>query len=592
MARLAGWLVVLTAVCGVAAAETQITVDAATALVLGDQAEVSGRLFGLTAFEGFTSVVADADYRARVAALRPGCLRFTAGSHWFVPPAYDPAWYETPEAARQFGQALLFGSHYPLGRFLPLVRQMEAEPMASLGGAPQYLGYEGSDRPEDFDKWAAYCVGLIGLWRRFDPGLRLVQVWNEPNADWFRDSRAKEQGGAAALHIAMANKVAAALKQRYPDLQVGGPVLCWPPAWPPGQAGQKPWYTWEQWTLPWLRATRATIDFFDFHVYDVSPEDFAVQTEMLANAALLLQKRRLPIWVTESNYSLRPEEVADPAAVFSRRVLPYERFLLRGVLPQADKLAGNLVHDLHAKNFTVLPRGADDPDPMYWLLWVLRDLRGRRVVADCSDPELLTYATLEQDRVTLVAFNDSNAEKPVTLQANLPGGWWTGPEIRALVPDAKQGCTRPQLPAECTRDGARATVSLAVPAYGTASISFRLPLFPVPSRQRTRRESFADQTLVALGEQAVRVRLPAQAAPAERGWLRLGLLGIGKQDAVGVRLNGTELSAAATALQDLPLQAGALHGDDELQVWLKRPAAQPTAALAFAALVTEMTTAP
>ncbi len=179
-----------------------VDVNAATAVVLGEQDEITANMFGITAFEGFPAVVADRDYRAKVAALRPGCFRFGGGIAWFAPKEYDPAWYATENAKRDFEQTLLFGARYPFGRFLPVVRELGAEPMLSLGGPPEYLTQEGTNNPSDFDKWAEYCAEYVGLWREFDPNLRLVQIWNEPNASWFRDPRANDKGTSAAdLHI-------------------------------------------------------------------------------------------------------------------------------------------------------------------------------------------------------------------------------------------------------------------------------------------------------------------------------------------------------------------------------------------------------
>jgi len=570
-------------------AQATVTVDAHTAVVLGNQPTISGNLFGITAFEGFPNVIADRDYRARVAALRPGCFRFSAGSSWFAPATDDAAWYDTPEAARQFEQTLLYGNRYAFGRFLPVVRELGAEPMASLGGAPQVLAYKDTNRPADFDKWAAYCTGLIGLWRKFDPKLRLVQIWNEPNADWFRDDRAKKDGPSPTdLHIQMANKVATALKQRFPDLLVGGPVLCWPPAWPADQKGQEPWYTWNQWTVPWLKGTKGSIDFFDFHVYDVSPEDFAVQTEMVANEARLQQGRNLPVWITESNYSLTDAELDNPQAIWSKRVLPYERFLLRGVLPQGDKIAGNLVHDLHAKHYTVLPRGADDPDPLYWLLWVLRDLRGKRLVAASSDPALSVFATLEEDCVTLVAFNDSAQTKSVAIEAALPGGWWTGPDVRSIGPDEKGRCQRLKLPLECKHEGGKAVGTLQLPAYATASVNFRLDSFAQPGRTLARQESFGDRTLQFLkGTEPVAVTIAGPKTAPARAWLRVGLLGVQPEDKVTANLNGIAIPLQPTALQEIPLDLGALKETNQLEVKLAQPSTNSRLALGFAALIFE-----
>ena len=66
-----GWVASCPATAG-----TKVVVDASCGHVVGEQAEIRGRMFGVTAFEGFPNVVWDADYRGKLAALRPGALRF------------------------------------------------------------------------------------------------------------------------------------------------------------------------------------------------------------------------------------------------------------------------------------------------------------------------------------------------------------------------------------------------------------------------------------------------------------------------------------------------------------------------------------
>ncbi len=55
-----------------------VTVDASANVILGDRPEISASLSGLMAFERGPAVVADADCRARIAALRPECIRDAA----------------------------------------------------------------------------------------------------------------------------------------------------------------------------------------------------------------------------------------------------------------------------------------------------------------------------------------------------------------------------------------------------------------------------------------------------------------------------------------------------------------------------------
>lgn len=585
----AAWLA-LCGVCVCASASAQVQVDAHTNLVLGEETQISSRMFGITAFEGFPSVVADRDYRAAVAALRPGVFRFGGSVSWFCPNEYDPSWYGTDDALRQFGQTLLFGATYPFGRFLPVVRELGAEPMFSLGAPPEYLTQPETSNPSDFDRWAEYCAAFVGLWKRCDPTLRLVQIWNEPNASWFRDPRTKQEGvTATSLHIEMANKVATAIKERFPGVRIGGPVLCWPPSWPAAQQGMAPWYTWNMWTVPWLQETKETIDFFDFHVYDVLAPDFAVQAEMVANQAWVTQGRPLPIWITESNTNLTEEERTDPRAICEKRLLPYERLLLRGMLPQTDKVAGNLYHDLHAKNHTLLPRAADDPDPMYWLLWILRDLRGLRVVAESADPDVVSYATVEEDRVTVVLFNDSPQEKTVPLSVNMPCGYWTGPTVRAIGPGPEGTCQKLEVSVQLTRDGSKASGPVVLPGFATASISFLRDTFSAPPRQRVVQEYFGDRTLQFLTAAApVRVTIAVPTVQQARARLRLGLLGTTGQEQLKVTLNGNELPVRATAFQELELKAESVAASNVVELQLMQETDNPRLALGFCSIVTEV----
>ena len=125
----------------------EVNVDATCGVVLGEVETISSNLFGITAFEGFPGVVGDLDERGSIAALRPGSIRFSGSIGRFAPGSFDPAWYDTPGAARQFRETLLYGSGYPYGRFFPVARQMVAEPMISLGSPPDYLKYEGTAHP-------------------------------------------------------------------------------------------------------------------------------------------------------------------------------------------------------------------------------------------------------------------------------------------------------------------------------------------------------------------------------------------------------------------------------------------------------------
>lgn len=571
----------------IARGDVAVDVDAHTNLVLGQRRTIDGNLFGITAFQGFPSVIADRDLRARVGALRPGCFRFPGPVAWFAPKADDLAWYDSDQAQREFETTLLFGARYPFGRFLPVVREMGAESMISLGGPPPFLKQEGTGNPSNFDKWAEYCKAYVGLWKRVDPDLRLVQIWNEPNASWYNDPRTRESDiSATELHIQMANKVGRAIKARFADVQVGGPVLCWPPAWPPNQQGHRPWYTFESWTRPWLAQTKDAVDFFDFHVYDVAPDDFVVQTEMVYNEAQILQRRHLPIWITESGYRLNEAERKDPAAIWQKRMLPYERLLLLGILPHADKVVGNLIHDLSASHFRVVGGDPFNLDPTYWLLWILRDLRGTRLVADSSAADVLAFATMEDDRVTVVLFNDDESSRTVDLNVSMPTGYWTGPRVRAIGQNAAGVCERKSLEVSMARAGGRASGTISLPGFATVSLNFHMQNFGQTSRSRVIREYFGDKTLQFLKHgEPVSVGIDVPAMNADNGVLRVGLLGPDGEESPQATFNDVPISLKPTALQEIPLDAKLVNRQNTLVISLAQPTDNAKLALGFASVV-------
>ena len=572
---------------GIVCGDVTVNVDAHTNLVLGRQDSIDGNLLGITAFQGFPSVIADRDLRARVAALRPGCFRFPGSVSWFAPKEDDLAWYNSDRAKREFETTLLFGARYPYGRFVPVVRAMGAECMVSLGGPPAYLKQEGTANPSDFDKWADYCAAYVGLWKQFAPELRLVQIWNEPNASWYNDPRTKDADiSATELHIQMANKVGRAIKSRFADIQVGGPVLCWPPGWPPNQKGQRPWYTFDSWTRPWLDQTKDAVDFFDFHVYDVAVDDFIVQAEMVWNEAQILQQRHLPIWITESGYRLLEAEREDPAAIWQKRMLPYERLLLRGILPQTDKIAGNLIHDLSAGHFRAIGGDPFNVDPTYWLLWILRDLRGMRLVAESSAPDVLAYATMEEDRVTVVLFNDSKSSQVVDLNVSMPTGYWTGPRVRAIGQSVSGACERKSLDVSLSRSGGKASGKIEVPAFATVSLNFHMQNFGRTSHSRVIREFSGNKTLQFLKHsEPVSVGIDLPQTHVGEAVLRVGLLGPDGGESFQATFNDVPIALKPIAFQEIPLDSKFLKTRNTLILSLAEPTDNPRLALGFTSIV-------
>jgi len=181
------------------------------------------------------------------------------------------AWFESEAALRELTNGPLHGARYLYGRILPGCRRLGIEPMMYVFG---------QDYPTADEPYAAEYAGYVSLLKRIDPELRWVHILNEPNAYFFRDG--KGGGDYAELFTA----VAGAIKQKCPDVMVGGPVLCWPPAWPPAQVGLPNWYTWDEWTIPLIKAAGELLDFFDFHYYGLELDVAAEEIAAVANALM------------------------------------------------------------------------------------------------------------------------------------------------------------------------------------------------------------------------------------------------------------------------------------------------------------------
>ncbi len=574
----------MAAVVAASLGAVRLDVDASTQLFLGRSGGIDRRLFGLTAFEGFPRVVADADMLARLVAISPGAVRFPCSLAWYGPPSAAKAagWSASTEAARVLEQSLLFGSRYPLGRFLRTAEVLSAEPMLQITGAPKWLKVDGIGIPEDFRLWAEQAVEVMALACAFSPEISFIELWNEPNASWYRAAKrfASHPGGYVGAHIALFNLAADALKHRLAGLQVGGPVLCWPPAWPPAQKGHKPWYTWEQWTLPFIKGTAGRCDFFDFHAYDVTGEQVATQVELVAAATEQLLGRRLPVWITESNFHVKPSEIGTPAE-WQKRALLYIEFLW-GLIGQSDKVAGNMAHDLHARAWAILPE-PNDPRPLYWVLWMFRDLHGWRAMAVTRDPDVKLAAACADDAVRIVCYNGGYVPKEIELHVKIPAGYWTGPEVRALVPRPDGSFEPGTIPVMHTRRAGEAVLAFTLQAKQIVALILRADRFLFP-RQKVQATEYFGQPLmvpIANGQQAT-VNVDVGEVKGAGTFLRLGLLAPeGASVTVQVAGNTVVLSDPAP-WQEMPV-SGIVKGRNVFRVAAR--GGQPNLTLAFLSVV-------
>ena len=523
----------------VTAETVQVTVDVTRAYAICGHEQVQRNVFGVTAYEGAT-LPAEEQGRRILQQAGITCLGFPGVIGWCAPTeqpsdrrAGIERWYGSPEAERLIRDLPLNGDRYMYGRILPACREIGIEPMVYLLGGPQWmLGPEAI--PLDDDLYADLLTQYVGLLRRSDPKLRLFHLDNEPNTHWFKVNKAGAEYGRLFA------RVAASLKSRYPDALIGGPVLCWPPAWPPSQEGQPNWYTWDTWTLPFLDAAGDRCDFFDFHLYPNGEIIVPVALEeitLIANEMWRRRRARVPIVISECGIGLSEAEWKDEAAHWFKRTLPWARFLL-AMLDQPDKVMSVQMHDLSAVagEWFRLVKGTDlqDQTPTYWLYWLLRHVRGTRLVATAQGGQSLTvFATRGSDpsigrtaEAAVMMFNDSDAPQEARVRFigadATPVRWerlFLDTQTRKVVRESGRG-QRIRLPAR----------SLAA---AWVSVPPGLPL----KRAREREEYFGRSVMnefAAVGtEAAIPVTVPAEVLRGAReARVRVGTLGSAPGDRV------------------------------------------------------------
>ncbi|MDB6109342.1 MAG: uncharacterized protein JWR69_1092 [Pedosphaera sp.] len=418
---------------------TEVVVDVRNAYRINGHDQVQSNDFGVTAYQGATRPVTPTG-AAIIKQAGLTVLGFPGNIAWCAP-AKKPAdgaegiarWYASDEAKQMIRDRPLNGDRYEYGRILPACRQNGVEPMVYLLGGPDWiLGPEGI--PNDDNLYTALIVGYVGLLRQFDPHLRLFHLDNEPNAHWWKANKSGQDYGR------LFNVVAKALHAKYPDLLLGGPVLLWPPAFPPNQPGQPNWYTWPQWTIPFLDTALDQSDFFDFHHYDSESREnrreyieSALEEVNLISNEMSRRGKLKPVAITECGLALTEEDWQDPAKHYRRRTYPWAHFLI-SLLERPDKVMTVQMHDLSAVAGQWYKFLADDPDgfsmsetidpkklqtqpPTYWLYWLFRHTRGTRLVATAGNALNLTlFATRQHlrdgDEAAVFMVNDRDTPRP------------------------------------------------------------------------------------------------------------------------------------------------------------------------------------
>ncbi len=549
--------VVLMASCCVFAVSQplKVTVQTDTAYVINSTDQIPGAVFGATAYEG-APWPADPQWQDVLANSGITCLGFPGGVGSAVASDKKPwasedevwAWFGSEAAVREITNGPLHGARYLYGQILPACRRLGIEPMMYVFG---------QDYPTADEPYAAEYAGYVSLLKRIDPELRWVHILNEPNAYFFRDG--KGGGDYAELFTA----VAGAIKQKCPDVMVGGPVLCWPPAWPPAQVGLSNWYTWDEWTMPLIETAGELLDFFDFHYYGLEPDVAAEGIAAVANALYLERGRRIPVAITESGPepgALTRDGWADPTTHYMIRTLGIERLLMLYLERPATVMTVQL-HDLNAwagpwvAKFLKGPDPEDQP-PTYYMYRVWRHFRGTRLKSRCQSGPVKAMAALNDGTAVCMVFNDQKFSREI--EVSLTG---VPDQLRSLSTQATARWEGIYLDKEAN-ELVRATGvgnSFRAQPYSTYAVLFDMPEGWKPTRTAQRVELFGDAVMSEFEqvgqELQINVKILLETlADAVSARVRVGLLGSQPSDRIVMTVGGHRYQlAAGTYFQEVPI---------------------------------------
>lgn len=135
-----------------------------------------------------------------------------------------------------------------------------------LGAAIEHCEKSGTYPPRDFCKWARICEHVIRHYNEgwadgFRFGIEYWEVWNEPDCGPVGANPCWQ--GTCDQFIDLFEIAVKHLKETFPELRIGGPALC--------TLSSQEYLTK---LFPAIRDRQIPIDFFSFHWYGNSLEDF------------------------------------------------------------------------------------------------------------------------------------------------------------------------------------------------------------------------------------------------------------------------------------------------------------------------------
>lgn len=154
----------------------------------------------------------------------------------------------------------------PTDAYLKSIQDVGTKVFYRLGASIEHHIKFGTVPPADFEKWARICEHIImhyteGWANGFYYDIEYWEIWNEPDCHNHDGSNPCWQGTEDEF-IDFFVTVSKYLKNRFPNLKIGGPALC------------SIWWDEGKWFLEGIKKEKPPMDFFSYHWYGAKLDNF------------------------------------------------------------------------------------------------------------------------------------------------------------------------------------------------------------------------------------------------------------------------------------------------------------------------------
>jgi hypothetical protein len=262
--------------------------------------------------------------------------------------------------------------------------------------------------------------------------MRYVEIWNEPDNGTFWDGTHEE-------FFRLFDETARALKQEFPDLQVGGPGFA-----PSGALSQKG-VAFTRGLLTYAQQHHTPLDFFSWHMYSNDPQDYVRAAQFYRKELDAHGFQSVSMHVTEWNTEARgrdqtvtPEEArlgGRGAAILTASWIAMQQYgvsesmLYRG--PDPDINAATFYGIFYADGTP--KRGA-----LAFSLWNELVKHSQAIQVTLSDPSGLWILAGQNAQGEVAVLIANPTDQPVTLTILRPDGSPVSAAARQTVSDGSE----------------------------------------------------------------------------------------------------------------------------------------------------------